>query len=90
MKPEDEQARIKERERAAEAQRIMDSQLWQEAYEKLARELNNAMLNSASDEETLEAKKQLLLLHKVRKHFENVLTTGRMAVEQLEKDHGRS
>lgn len=68
----------------------MGSPIWQEAYEKLAKGMNDQMLNGATDEETLEAKRMLLLLHKVKRHFESVLTTGRMAVQQLEDDHGRA
>lgn len=85
MTPEDERLRRKELEVGSEAHRIVDSPLWISAYESLARELNEGMLSSAtSDEETLELKRELLSLNKVKKVFESAIITGQMASRQLE------
>lgn len=85
MNPEDERLRLVERERGAEAQKIIDSTVWHESYELLANDLNARMLSvSCSDEETLQCKKDLLALHKVKKNIENVLVTGELANKQLE------
>ena len=87
MTPEDERLRLVERERGAEAQKIIDSSVWHESYELLANDLNARMLSAAcSDEDTLQCKKDLLALHRVKKHIENVLVTGELANKQLEDD----
>lgn len=85
MNPEDERLRLSERERGVEAQKIMDSVVWHEAYEMLANDLNARMLSvGCDDDETLQCKKDLLALHKVKKHIETVLVTGELANTQLE------
>ena len=86
MTPDDARLRRKEVELGSEATRIIESQLWQTAYEKLARELNESMLSSTSDDdETLEYKRQLLALHRVKRHMEQAILTGQMASQQLEE-----
>ena len=90
MTPDDARLRRKEVELGMEATRIMESPLWISAYEKLARELNESMLSTASDdEETLECKRELLALHKVKKHLETAIVTGQMASNQLENASGK-
>ena len=84
MKPEDERLRLGERERGVEAQKIMDSIVWHEAYELMAKDLNARMLSAnCADDETLQCKRDLLALHRVRKHIEKVLVTGELANTQL-------
>lgn len=91
MQPEDERKRIKERELGLEAERIINSPVWQESYEMLARDLNSRMLSSAcDDDETLKCKRELRALYDVKKSIETVLTTGQLANRQLEEhENGR-
>jgi hypothetical protein len=73
-----------EQRRGHEAKRILDSPLWAEAYESLAKRLNTDMLNG-DDDTTLEAKRRLLALYDVRKQLETVLRTGALAEMQLQE-----
>jgi hypothetical protein len=83
--PDDEKARIKERERGAEAERILASPVWQEAYEKLARRINERMLHpDTPDDEVIARRRELLTLYDVKRYIEGVMATGRMAQQQLE------
>ena len=91
MTPDDEKARRREQERGLEAERIITSPAWQDAYERLARRLNERLLHpEATDEEVLARRRELLTLYDVKRHLESVITTGRMAQQQLETVHGRT
>lgn len=83
MTPEDEHKRIRERERGLEAERITNSDTWREAWEVLANGYNEMML-TGTDAETLEAKRCLHVVHRVRQHFDHALRTGEFATQQLE------
>lgn len=85
MNEDDHRARLKEREIGIEAQRIFDSPVWKTAYEQVAGAyLGRVMSPATTPEETLEAKAQLLALHRVKRDMESMLITGQMATEQLE------
>ena len=75
MTPDDARLRRKEVELGMEATRIIESPLWASAYERSVH---------TDDETTLECKRELLALHKVKKHLEAAIITGQMAGQQLE------
>ena len=86
MNPEDERKRIRERERGSEAKRIFDSTVWQESYESLAEAYVSAMLSeNTSDEDTLELKRRILALSKIKSELSTVMETGHLAEIQLER-----
>lgn len=91
MKPDDEQARIKERERGLLARQIFDNPLWGEAYDALADDILSRMVSTATDdEETLECKRRLLALHAVKTSLHTIMQTGMLAAKQLdEAQHGK-
>jgi hypothetical protein len=87
MTPDDKRKRLKEKELGIEADRILASPIWAASYEKLAKDINSRMLSpSTTDEQTIEAKRDLLSLHKVKKYLETVLATGQLADKQLEDE----
>lgn len=95
MTPEDEAKRIQERDRARLAKQILDNPVWIEAWDQVTTNLLANMEDSRLGEtETYEAKRQLLAVRVIRKQFENVVTTGRMAEVQLaenaERKRGKS
>ena len=95
MTPDDEAKRIKERERAGLARQILDNPIWGEAWEKITSNLLGNMEDARLDmESTYEAKRQLLAVRVVRKHLEDLVTTGAMAEKQLaenaERKRGKS
>lgn len=82
----DEHKLIRERERAALAQQILENPIWQEAWEGYSSNLRAHMESAASsDDVVLEAHKALVVLKRVRKHIEQAVETGRMADLQLER-----
>ena len=87
MKPDDEQARRVEVERGRLARAIIDNPLWTEAYEKIAEQhLAKLLAEATSDEDTLELKRQMNALNRLKRHFGSIMQTGQMAQTQLNED----
>lgn len=86
MQPDDEQARLKEVERAHQARAITESPLWDEAYQKLVNaQLSRMLAKSTSDDEVLECKRRILAIQDIKGHFASIMTTGAMAQQQLDE-----
>lgn len=92
MQPEDEHARIKERDRGQLAEQIFKNPLWDEGYTRLIDDLIRRLLDEqTSDEETLECKRRILALYRVKRELTSVMQTGQMAAQQLaEAQDGRT
>lgn len=77
--------------RGHEAERIVASPIWQEAFDLYQQRLLNAWENTgvgkADDRERIWQAYQIT--KKVRVHLESIITTGRMAQRQVEELHGR-
>lgn len=86
----DENRLIKETERGNRAKRILEDDLWLEAWATIEMEFLSAWRNSpARDEEGREAIwKMLKVAERVRSQLESHMMTGRLAEKELEK-HGR-
>lgn len=85
----DEDALIRERNRAHQARIILDSPLWEESfqlYEDRLREHYESPANT--DEIALEARRGLIALRRVRKHMETIFNTGKLADIELERSNG--
>lgn len=87
MNREDELARRREVERANEAQTVISCPLWAEAWNTLETKLTDAWKASRTGEPE---RRELIYLQlraaaEVRGHIEEVLVTGRLASEQLER-----
>jgi len=89
MNREDELARRREVERANEAQTVISCPLWDEAWNTLETKLTEAW--KASPQGQSERREliymQLRAAAEVRGHIEEVLVTGRLASEQLERSN---
>ena len=85
MQPDDEHARLKEKERGHLARQIFDNPLWGEAYVSLIdTSLETMLARETTDDETLELKRRILAMHDVKRRFERVMQTGDLANQQLE------
>lgn len=82
--------REEEISRGHEAERILRSPVYQEAFQIARNQIISKWLNSAPDQEAL--RERLFSAHKtitaVEKHLERVLTTGKMAQKQVEDTYG--
>lgn len=87
----DENKLIKETERGHRAKRILEDDLWLEAWATIETKLMSGWRNSpARDVEGREALWMALqLAEQVRTLLESHMRTGQMAEMQLEKMHGR-
>lgn len=86
MRPDDEHARIRETERAAQARVLTESPLWDEAYTTLVNHEMEAMLAKGTpDDQTLECKRRILALYDVKRYFATVMQTGELAQRQLDE-----
>ena len=83
MTPGDEQLRIKETERGARAQAFIEDPIWDEAYTRLMDRELETMLNSPSDDQTLEAKRRVRALHAIKEELSELIVTGELAEMQL-------
>lgn len=86
MTPDDERARIKERQRGVLARQMFDNPLWDESYTTLVNDQIARLLSEATDdEETIKCKRRILALYDVKRHMQTILETGRMADMQLQE-----
>lgn len=82
----DEHQRIKEVDRGVQARVILESPLWDEAYQAVINSDMEKMLSSGtSDEETLECKRRISALQAIKQRLATVMATGEMAEMQLKE-----
>lgn len=81
-----------EMERAARAKEVVEHPLWIEAWEAI--EARCRAQWEGSDPSAIEAREEayrmLLIAKKVKRSFETVIQTGKLAEMALEKDNGRA
>ncbi len=87
MNPEqDHDLRRKEVERGGEADRIVNSKLYQETHDLIMKQYWDALINSPV--RAAEDREVIIMLaktaQKYKEHFESVLRTGKLARKQLE------
>ena len=84
--------RNEEKERGKEAERLITSYLWDEAWETLEQSLLNGWRSTGTGQterrEMIYA--QLKAAEFVRKYVEEALRTGRLALEQERSEHERT
>lgn len=86
MTPEDENARRVEVERGHLAKQITDNPLWAETLNGYETALLARMVDpAATDDQALEARKMVVVVRRVRRDIEAILTTGKLALMQLEE-----
>lgn len=71
-----------ERQRGDLATSIIENPLWKEAFEDIEERFVE-WLKHGSDEETLDAKKNLRMVEELKSSFEHHFNTGRMAAVRL-------
>lgn len=83
--------RLEERERGLKAKAILENPLWNEAWTQIESYLMEQWRNSRPDAAT--RRENIYLQYDaaraVRKHFESLLETGRMAEMQIEQENQR-
>lgn len=81
-----------EMERAARAKEVVEHPLWIETWETLEARCRQQWENSEASEIEAreEAYRMLLIARKVKRSFETVIQTGKMAEMALEKENGRA
>jgi hypothetical protein len=86
---DDSDKRIRERNRGAQAQAILDNPLWAEGFDFYRNTLRAHMEDpSSTDEVVLKARNGLIALSRIQKHMETIFETGKMANISLEEPNG--
>lgn len=80
----DEQARIKEIERADRAKAVLDNPLYQAAFDDLEAHLMSQLENTHDEVAVLKLHKMFVCNRKVRNILREHIETGKLAVNQLE------
>ena len=75
--------------RAIEAQRILDSEVTQEAFTRLEETYLTAWRNGRTPEAREDAHRYMTLLGKFRQHFVSLTTTGEIEAKQQREMEGR-
>lgn len=83
---------VAERERAQLAQQVTDNPLVDEAYEMILDRIWHDWRRSAPEETDKRERlhMELNVVEKVRKRFNQIITTGKMAEEQLSDERNRT
>lgn len=76
-----------EERRGVEAEHLLTSAIYREAYEAIEERLINLLASADTDDERADRVRHLLIAHrKVRKYMEQIVTTGTMAAMHIERE----
>jgi hypothetical protein len=75
--------------RSIEAQRVLDSELTKEAFDRLEEEYLKAWRNGRTVEQREDAHRYMTLVDKFRRHFRSVVTTGDIEAKDQKELEGR-
>lgn len=78
----------RELDRAAHANQVVGSPLWDETWNTLRENLVSTLeQGEVSPEAVQEARRMLVTIRRVRRNFEEVIQTGKLARRQLDEEH---
>lgn len=87
MNKDDKAAREAEIRRGELARRIIESEIWTNAYERLQRGMLERLLSRGTTNlDTLELKRKICALRDVKANIEELMITGKLAEQQIEAD----
>jgi hypothetical protein len=75
--------------RANEADRLLKSELWQEAWEIYRLKVFTAIENAKTDDGTIRGKLMLGVMNDIRTYFESVLKSGQFAAHEIKLEDER-